>query len=206
MLWRWVLGRAGWAATLSTLSTLSTPAPPCHPYPPPVTAAPQVRKVLGHLFRAYPCPLALASASPQQLEDLLRPLGLWRTRAAALRRFSDEYTNMQVGTGGVGGRQGATCRYRWRARGCVRLLPVKRPYACPYDSSCLPLPFCLPARAIFQWSGPMTHPACPCDSPRSCLPAPMIHPACPCDSSCLLLPLLPVERPHPAARLWKVCG
>jgi len=50
----------------------------------------QVKPVLPALFRMCPSPLAMARSGPE-LEELLRPLGLWRQRAHALREFSKDW-------------------------------------------------------------------------------------------------------------------
>ncbi len=60
----------------------------------------QVRYVLGRLFRLYPTACDLACAGEAQIEalqQLLRPLGLFRKRARMLVRFSKEYLETQVG-------------------------------------------------------------------------------------------------------------
>jgi len=50
----------------------------------------QVRPLLPELFRRYPSPLAMARSGPE-LEELIRPLGLWRQRADGLRRFCRDW-------------------------------------------------------------------------------------------------------------------
>lgn len=47
----------------------------------------QVRPILPELFRRWPNAEAMAAAG-EDLEELLRPLGLWRQRSATLRKFS----------------------------------------------------------------------------------------------------------------------
>lgn len=54
------------------------------------TTGTQVRRVLPELFRAYPSPRKMEMAGPE-LEEILRPLGLWRRRGRALRMFSADY-------------------------------------------------------------------------------------------------------------------
>ena len=58
-----------------------------------------MRTVLGRLFKRYPTARELAAAGNADilaLEQLLRPLGLFRKRARMLVRFSKEYLEMQV--------------------------------------------------------------------------------------------------------------
>jgi adenine-specific DNA glycosylase len=50
----------------------------------------QVRPVYQELFRRWPTPAALARAGGE-LERFVRPLGLWRRRAALLRRLSMDW-------------------------------------------------------------------------------------------------------------------
>ncbi|NYT20833.1 MAG: endonuclease III [Methanomicrobiales archaeon] len=54
-----------------------------------------VNGVIGDLFSAYPTPEALAGASPGDLEDRIRSIGLYRTKArnirAAARKLVEEY-------------------------------------------------------------------------------------------------------------------
>jgi endonuclease III len=50
------------------------------------TTGTQVRPVLPELFRRWPTPRAMAAAGPE-LEELIRPLGLWRRRAETLRKL-----------------------------------------------------------------------------------------------------------------------
>ncbi|KAG2487459.1 hypothetical protein HYH03_013882 [Edaphochlamys debaryana] len=59
------------------------------------TTGGQVRRVLGPLWAAFPTPQALALADPRRLSAILRPLGLHNSRAARLRRFSEEYVRKQ---------------------------------------------------------------------------------------------------------------
>jgi adenine-specific DNA glycosylase len=60
------------------------------------TTATQVRHVIfrGGFFERYPTPDALACASLEDLEVLIRPLGMWRKRALGLQRFSKEYREL----------------------------------------------------------------------------------------------------------------
>lgn len=55
------------------------------------TTAVQVRSVVWDLLKAYPTPEALVEASEDDLERLLRPLGMYRKRAVGIRRFSRDY-------------------------------------------------------------------------------------------------------------------
>lgn len=55
------------------------------------TTAVQVRSVVWDLLKAYPTPETLVEAPEDDLERLLRPLGMYRKRAAGIRRFSRDY-------------------------------------------------------------------------------------------------------------------
>jgi len=39
----------------------------------------------------YPTPVSMESADVQDLQSLLKPLGMWRKRSTTLQRFSREY-------------------------------------------------------------------------------------------------------------------
>jgi 3-methyladenine DNA glycosylase/8-oxoguanine DNA glycosylase len=47
--------------------------------------------VIEEMFRRWPNPSALAAASDNDLEDLIRPLGMQRKRTQTLKRMSAEY-------------------------------------------------------------------------------------------------------------------
>lgn len=55
----------------------------------------QVLPMLDELFRRWPTAEAMSVAGPA-LEDVLRPLGLWRNRAATLRAFSREWMGVRA--------------------------------------------------------------------------------------------------------------
>lgn len=55
------------------------------------THANQVRKVMWDLFALIPSPGAAVAAETSAVEEIIQPLGLFRKRAAALQRMSDEY-------------------------------------------------------------------------------------------------------------------
>jgi methyl-CpG-binding domain protein 4 len=57
------------------------------------TTASQVRTVIWKLFSTYPTPEAAIAANTTDLEVLLRPLGLFRKRALAIQKLSEEYLN-----------------------------------------------------------------------------------------------------------------
>lgn len=59
------------------------------------TTAIQVRTVIWALFDRWPSPAAAATADPAALEALLQPLGLFRRRAAAVVRMSQEYLDKE---------------------------------------------------------------------------------------------------------------
>ena len=59
----------------------------------------QVRKVIWRLFAIWPTAGAAAGASDDTLvivEKLIQPLGLFRKRTMAIKRFSQEYLTAQV--------------------------------------------------------------------------------------------------------------
>jgi endonuclease III len=56
-----------------------------------------VRLVIWRLFEMCPTPEAAASADQTAIRDLIKPLGLFNKRAAAVQRFSREYLDKQVG-------------------------------------------------------------------------------------------------------------
>ena len=49
-----------------------------------------VNKVTPELFRRYPTPVALSSAPRPDIEALIGPLGLFRTKAKALKRCAEQ--------------------------------------------------------------------------------------------------------------------
>lgn len=55
------------------------------------TTAVQVRRVVYELLNSYPTPEALLQASEDDLERLIKPLGMYRKRAVCIRRFSRDY-------------------------------------------------------------------------------------------------------------------
>lgn len=59
----------------------------------------QVRKVIWRLFDIWPTPEAAAGATGDTLvivEKLIQPLGLFRKRTMAIKRFSQEYLEAEV--------------------------------------------------------------------------------------------------------------
>lgn len=62
----------------------------------------QVRKVLWRLFDIWPNAAVAAEALPDTLgvvENLIQPLGLFRKRTMAIKRFSQEYLATQASSG-----------------------------------------------------------------------------------------------------------
>ncbi len=55
------------------------------------TSRKQVDKVYQSLFSRYPTESHMASASPENLARILKPLGLYNRRSKSLIRFSKEY-------------------------------------------------------------------------------------------------------------------
>jgi len=52
----------------------------------------QVDGIRAELFQRYPTAIAMSQADPQELSELLRPLGFYNRRAKSLIRFSTEWT------------------------------------------------------------------------------------------------------------------
>jgi len=57
---------------------------------------PQVRQVIWDLFAMCPTPQAAVAADQAAIRELIRPLGLFNKRAAAVQRFSEEYVDKRV--------------------------------------------------------------------------------------------------------------
>lgn len=53
----------------------------------------QVDSVRDELFRRWDGPEAMSDADLNELEDIIRPLGLYKKRALTIKRFSDEWVN-----------------------------------------------------------------------------------------------------------------
>ena len=56
-----------------------------------LTTRKQVDKVYQKLFQKYPTPELLKDANEMELQDIIRPLGMWRRRTKTLKKFSKEY-------------------------------------------------------------------------------------------------------------------
>lgn len=56
----------------------------------------QVDGVLDELFERWPDSVAMAHADPKELENVLRPLGLWRVRVGRIRNFSRQWHDYVV--------------------------------------------------------------------------------------------------------------
>lgn len=54
----------------------------------------QVDGVRAELFKRYPNAVAMSQADPQELSELIRPLGFYNRRAKALIRFSTEWSGL----------------------------------------------------------------------------------------------------------------
>ena len=55
------------------------------------TSRKQVDKVYEELFRKYPTADSMKDADVNDLQSLIKPLGMWKRRTETLRRFSREY-------------------------------------------------------------------------------------------------------------------
>lgn len=56
-----------------------------------LTTRKQVDGVIHEFFRRWPDPKTLLKANVSDIEDLIKPLGMWKKRAQTLLRFSAEY-------------------------------------------------------------------------------------------------------------------
>lgn len=56
----------------------------------------QVRKILWKLFELAPTPESGATVDTAQVEEIIKPLGLFRKRALMFKRFSQEYLETNV--------------------------------------------------------------------------------------------------------------
>lgn len=56
------------------------------------------REAFREIRDRHPTPEALASADPSSLEDVLRPLGLWRRRSVQLPRFASAWLQWRPNT------------------------------------------------------------------------------------------------------------
>lgn len=57
-----------------------------------LTTRKQVDGVIHEFFRRWPDPASLEAAESSDVEDLIKPLGMWRKRTQTLLRFNREYT------------------------------------------------------------------------------------------------------------------
>lgn len=55
------------------------------------TTRKQLNKVINPFFERWPDAETLLSSSPEEIGDVLRPLGFWRRRPLTLQKFSREY-------------------------------------------------------------------------------------------------------------------
>jgi adenine-specific DNA glycosylase len=56
-----------------------------------LTTRKQVDGVIHEFFRRWPDPASLEAAESSEVEDLIKPLGMWRKRTQTLLRFNREY-------------------------------------------------------------------------------------------------------------------
>lgn len=56
-----------------------------------LTTRKQVDGVIHEFFRRWPDPTSLDAADSSEIEDLIKPLGMWRKRTQTLIRFNREY-------------------------------------------------------------------------------------------------------------------
>jgi methyl-CpG-binding domain protein 4 len=59
------------------------------------TTRKQVDKVVDQFFEKYPTAGDLALANPIELEEIIKPLGMYRRRTMTLMRFADEFSNKE---------------------------------------------------------------------------------------------------------------
>ena len=56
-----------------------------------LTTRKQVDSVIHEFFKRWPVPGSLLGADEQELQELIKPLGMWRKRSKTLKRFTEEY-------------------------------------------------------------------------------------------------------------------
>ena len=56
-----------------------------------LTTRKQVDSVIHEFFKRWPIPASLLDADEQELQELIKPLGMWRKRSKTLKRFTKEY-------------------------------------------------------------------------------------------------------------------
>ena len=59
------------------------------------TSRKQVDKVYQELFTKYPDATSMMNSDVHELQDLIKPLGMWKRRTETLRRFSREYVEKE---------------------------------------------------------------------------------------------------------------
>lgn len=55
------------------------------------TTRKQLNKVIDPFFKRWPTPEALLASSPEEIGEVLKPLGFWRRRPRTLQKFSHQY-------------------------------------------------------------------------------------------------------------------
>jgi methyl-CpG-binding domain protein 4 len=60
-----------------------------------LTTRRQMEPVVEEMFRRWPTPGLLASCDVEELQELIKPLGMWRRRAATLIKMSRQYCESQ---------------------------------------------------------------------------------------------------------------
>lgn len=58
-----------------------------------LTTGKQVRPMMYQFFEKYPTPQAAFECNPDEMEAMLRPLGMQKRRTATIMKFSFEYEN-----------------------------------------------------------------------------------------------------------------
>ena len=56
-----------------------------------LTTRKQVDSIIDEFFNRWPVPASLLDADVQELQELIKPLGMWRKRSKTLKRFTEEY-------------------------------------------------------------------------------------------------------------------
>tara|TARA_Y100000592_G_C5417248_1_gene291296 strand:+ start:92 stop:526 length:435 start_codon:yes stop_codon:yes gene_type:complete len=62
------------------------------------TSRKQVDKVYQELFTRYPDATSMMNSDVHELQDLIKPLGMWKRRTETLQRFSREYLTKKWST------------------------------------------------------------------------------------------------------------
>jgi methyl-CpG-binding domain protein 4 len=60
-----------------------------------LTTRKQMESVVEEMFKRWPTAASLSQANEEELQELIKPLGMWRRRAATLKKMSLQYHSGQ---------------------------------------------------------------------------------------------------------------